>query len=266
MMYRVISSCVLVALLQGVAQADLVDDVKSRGQLVVGTNADAPPFGFQNKDKTISGYDVDMAALVAKKLGVKFVVQNLDPADRINLLRTKKVDMIASTFTKTVERERQVDFSVGYFVSGQKVLARKGRFTDLGSLGSGTIGVARGTTSESQFKHLFPKAMLVSMDDTHTALTFLQNGKVDGVTADEPALAGLQAKMPNRDQYEISVFSLSTEAFGMAVRKGETRFLKLINEALVESEQNGEAARIFNRWFGPETQTPLIRIFRITGS
>ncbi len=265
MMYRIISSCVLFVFLQGVALADLLDEVKARGQLVVGTNSDAPPFGFQNKDKTISGYDVDMAALVAKKLGVKFVVQNLDPAERVNLLRSKKVDIIVSTMTKTVERERQVDFSYGYFVTGQKVLARKGRFTDLNSLAGGSIGVARGTTSEAQFKQLFPKAMLISMDDTNAAVAFLQNGKIDGVTADEPALAGLQVKLPNRDQYEISVFALSTEAFGMAVRKGETRFVKLVNEALVEAEQNGEAVRIFNRWFGPESATPLIRIFKISG-
>lgn len=265
MMKRLTAVFALFGLLCGAAQADLVDEIKARGQLVVGCNADAPPFGFHNRDKTISGYDVDMAALVAKKLGVKFVVQNLDPAERVNLLRSKKVDLVVATMTKTSERERQVDFSYGYFVTGQKVLARKGRFADLNALQSGSVGVARGTTSESQFKQLFPKATLISMDDTQAAVTFLQNGKIDGVTADEPALAGLQAKLPNRNQYEISVFSLSTEVYGMAMRKGEARFLKLVNEALIEAERSGEAARIFQRWFGPETSTPLVRFFTIGG-
>lgn len=253
------------ALLQAPVRADLVDDIKARGQLRVGANADAPPFGFVNRDKTISGYDIDMAALVAKKLGVQIVVQNLDPADRINLLKSGKVDLIAATMTKTAERERQVDFSYGYFVTGQKVLAKKGRFADPNALNGGTIGVARGTTSEAQFKQLFPKAMLVSMDDTQRAVDFLSSGKVDGVTADEPALAGLLARLPNRAQYELSVFSLSTEAYGMAVKKGEARMLKLVNEALVEAERSGDAARIFNRWFGPESSSPLVRIFKIGG-
>ncbi|MEH6460585.1 transporter substrate-binding domain-containing protein [Chitinimonas sp. JJ19] len=266
MMTRSLISYLVIATLSLTAQADLVDDIRARGQLVVGTNADAPPFGFQNRDKTISGYDVDMAALVAKKLGVKFVVQNLDPAQRIELLRGKKVDLIAAMLTKTVERERQVDFSYGYFVTGQKVLARKGRFADLKALETGSIGVARGTTSEAQFKQLFPKATLVSMDDTNAAVGFLQGGKIDGVTADEPALGGLLAKLPNRQQYEISVFSLSTEAYGMAVRKGEPRMIKLVNEALIEAEQSGEAARIFQRWFGPETSVPLARFFKIGGA
>ncbi|HEY9101867.1 transporter substrate-binding domain-containing protein [Chitinimonas sp.] len=262
---RLLLSFALLSLFPLAAHADLLDDVKARGQLVVGTNADAPPFGFINPDKTISGYDVDMATLVAKKLGVKLVVQNVDPAERINFLRAKKVDMVAAMLTKTAERERLVDFSYGYFVTGQRVLARKGRYPDLKSLESSTIGVARGTTSEAQFKQLFPKATLVSMDDTQAAANFMAAGKVDGITADEPALAGLQAKMANRQQYEISVFSLSTEAYGMAVRKGEPRMLKLINEALQESEQNGEAVRIFQRWFGPNTNVPLVRFFKIGG-
>ncbi|GAB3247250.1 type 2 periplasmic-binding domain-containing protein [Chitinimonas naiadis] len=262
---RLLISFVLLALAPLVAQADLVDDIRARGQLVVGTNADAPPFGFQNKDKTISGYDVDMAALVAKKLGVKFVVQNVDPAERINFLRAKKIDLVAAMLTKTSERERLVDFSYGYFVTGQRVLSRKGRFPDLKSLETGNIGVARGTTSETQFKQLFPKAVLVSMDDTQAAANFLQAGKLDGITADEPALAGLQAKMQNKQQYEISSYSLSTEAYGLAVRKGEARMLKLVNETLIEAEQNGEAAKIFQRWFGPDTTAPLVRFFKIGG-
>ncbi|MFC4161514.1 transporter substrate-binding domain-containing protein [Chitinimonas lacunae] len=251
------------SLTQVTVQADQLDDIKARDVLVVGTNADAPPFGFQNPDKTISGYDVDFAALVAKKIGVKLTVQNLDPADRIGMLKSGKVDLIVATMTKTAERERQVDFSLGYFVTGQKVLAKKGRFPDVNALQGATIGVARGTTSETQFRQLFPKTVLISMNDTHQAVQFMQEGKIEGVTGDEPALAGLLNKLPNRGQYEFSTFSLSTEAYGIAVKKGEKRMLKIVNDALTEAEANGEATRIFNRWFGPNSTTPLVRIFKI---
>lgn len=253
-------------LLSQAAYADLLDTIKARGRLVVGSNAEAPPFGFVNPDKTISGYDIDMATLVAKKLGVQVVVQNVSPSERIDFLRSGKIDLIVATMTKTAERERQVDFSYGYFVTGQKVLSKKGRFPDPSTLTGASIGVARGSTSETQFKQLFPKTMLISMDTTTQAVDFFKAGKIDGVTGDEPALAGLLTKLPNAAQYEVSGFSLSTEAYGMAVKKGESRLLKQVNDALVESEKSGEAAKVFNRWFGPNTTNPMVRFFKIGGA
>lgn len=255
----------LLAVLALSATADQLDDIQRKGSLIVGVVADAPPFGMFNPDKTVSGYDVDFGAAIAKKLGAKLSVRDLQPSERIPMLKNAQVDILIAVLTKTHEREREIDFSYGYFVTGQKVLSKKNRFADINALRGATLGVARGTTSEAQLRREFPSASVVSFDDNPQALKFLDEGKLDGISTDEPILAGLLAKLPNRNAYELSSFSVSTEAYGIAVRKGEKRLLKAVNDTLLEMESSGEADRIFTRWFGPQSAVPLVRTFKIRG-
>ncbi|MFC4161515.1 transporter substrate-binding domain-containing protein [Chitinimonas lacunae] len=245
------------------AQADQLDDIKARGQLVAAVIADAPPFGSFNADKTVSGYDIDFASAIAKKIGVKLVVRDVQPSQRIPYVKQGQADIAVATLTKTSERAKEIDFSLGYFVTGQKFLVRRGKYNSIESLTRARIGVAQSTTSEAQLRKELPNSTVVLFPDNPEAIKALVDGQIDAVTTDEPVLAGLLAKLPNRGQFEIPEISISTEAYGIGIRKGEKRLQKLIDETLLEMEQSGEAERIFNRWFGPNSSTPLTRIFRI---
>ena len=86
-----------------------------------------PPFGYIDpQSKKLVGYDVDVADAIGKALGVKVELRATNPANRIPLLVSKKVDLIAANFTITDERAKEVNFSVPYFATGQKFIARKG--------------------------------------------------------------------------------------------------------------------------------------------
>ena len=76
-------------------------------------------------------------------------------------------------------------------------------------------------------------------------------------------LVGLLAKVPDRQNYEIPPFSISNDYIGVGIPKGETRLRDLVNETLRELETSGKAAAIYDRWFGPTTEQPLPRLFRI---
>lgn len=247
------------------AHADMVDVIKARGSLVAGVRADIPPFGQRNKNQTVSGYDIDFAGAIAKKLGVKLVVQDLDPIERISAVKSGKVDVLVATFTKTAEREREVSFSIGYFVASQKVLSKKGKFPTPESLAKATIGVARGTTGSDLVRKQYPKATVIAFDDIPQAVNFLNEGKIDAVVDDEPSLARSLSKMPAKAQFELSAYANATEIYAIATKLGEKRLMNLINETLNEMENSGEAELIFNRWFGPQTNTPFPRTFRIQG-
>ncbi|HEV7822684.1 MAG TPA: transporter substrate-binding domain-containing protein, partial [Burkholderiales bacterium] len=96
------------------------------------------------------------------------------------------------------------------------------------------------------------------------AFRSLELGSVAAVSTDAILLAGLLAASPRRATYEILDESISQEPYGLGVRKGEQRLLESVNRALLELERSGEAARIYDRWFGPKTRTPLKRTFQIT--
>ncbi|MBV8656919.1 MAG: transporter substrate-binding domain-containing protein [Burkholderiales bacterium] len=246
------------------ALADDLDAIKKKGLLVVGVKDSTPPFGVRDvKTNTISGYDVDFALAIAKHMGVKVVVKAVESAERIPALQRHDVDMVIATMTKNAEREKQVDFSEGYFVTGQKFVVRKGKVNNVEDLTKATIGTATGSTSEKQLRRELPNANVVLFEDYAPAMAALSKGELDAVSTDEPILAGLLNKMPNKQNFEIPDVSISIEIYGVAVRKGETRLVKEVNDTLIGMEQSGEAAKIFNRWFGENTATPLLRTFKI---
>lgn len=244
--------------------ADTLAEIKKKGILVAGVKDSAPPFGFiDEKTRAIIGYDVDFSGAIAKRLGVKLEIKAVTSATRMPQLIAGNVDLVAATMTITPERAKQIDFSHVYFLTGQKFLTKKGTVKKLADLEGKKIGTAKGTTSEQNVKKAIPSATVLSFDDYPSAFLALQQGKTVAVTTDEAMLAGLLGKAPNREAYEIPDIRISDEPLGLGVRKGDKTLLDFVNATLLEMEKSGEAAKIFTKWFGPKTDTPLQRTFKI---
>ena len=248
----------------GTAQADRLDDIKKAGVLRVAAFDSNPPFGFVDAGtKQIVGLDVDYAKALADKLGVKLDLRPTNPANRIPLLSSNKVDLVLANFTITEERAKQVDFSIPYFSSGQQFLAKKGTLSSPDQLNGLRIGADKGTTNEIVLRRDFPKAVIVAFDDTPFAFTALRNGNVQAITQDGPKLVGLLANVPDKENYEIPPFTISNDYMGVGIPKGEKSLVEFVNATLLELEANGKAAAIYDAWFGPHTKQPLPRLFKI---
>lgn len=259
-----LATLLALSLLSGLAQADRLDDIKKNGVLRVAAFDSNPPFGFIDpQTRQIAGLDVDYAKELADRLGVKLELVPTNPANRIPLLTANKVDVVLANFTITEERAKQVNFSIPYFASGQQFIARKGTLSTPEQLGSLRIGVDKGTTNEIVLREKYPSAKLVAYDDTPFAFTALRNGNVQAITQDGPKLVGLLANVPDRDKYEIPPFSISDDLIGAGLPKGEDRLTEFVNDSLRELEASGRAQAIYDTWFGPDSRTPLTRIFRI---
>ena len=263
-MRRLLTLALATLLSVAAAKADRLDDIKSAGVLRVAAFDSNPPFGFVDPDTgRLAGLDVDYARAIADRIGVKLDLRPTNPANRIPLLASGKVDLVLANFTITEERAKQLDFSIPYFASGQQFLARKGTLTSAEQLNGLRIGADKGTTNEIVLRRDFPKATVVAFDDTPFAFTALRNGNVQAITQDGPKLVGLLARVPDKESYEVSAFSISDDYIGMGIPKGEIRLRDVVNQTLRELEARGEAATIYDRWFGPATSQPLPRRFRI---
>jgi polar amino acid transport system substrate-binding protein len=246
--------------------ADTLEVVKKKGVLVAGVKDSTPGFGFvDEKTREIVGYDVDFVRAIAKKLGVKLELKAVTSASRMPQLTEGNIDIIAATMTATPERAKQIDFSLTYFFTGQKFITKKGTVKGLADLEGKRIGTAKGSTSEQNAAKALPKATVLSFDDYPQAFLALQQGKVFAVTTDESILANLLGRAPNKEQYEIPEIQISDEPYGLGMRKGDKNFADFVNKTLLEMERSGEAQRIFDRWFGPNSAGPLQRgKFKIT--
>ncbi|MDK2125186.1 transporter substrate-binding domain-containing protein [Parachitinimonas caeni] len=263
-MNRKIMAALLAALVAMPAMADDFDKLKAKGELVIGVRDSSPPFGFFDKAKgTVSGYDIDFALWIANKLALKPVFKTVDPADRIKVLKEGKVDIVVASLAKTAEREKEVDFSFGYYVSTQKLVAKKGKFTDLLQLDKMSVCAPSGTTNAKYLQDISQSVKIVAPPDYAEAFSALVAGKCDAVSGPEATLLGNLAKLPNRNEYEVPDVPIASEAIGVGVRKGEKRLLKAVNDALSEAETSGEATKIFNRWFGESAAVKLQRTFKI---
>jgi polar amino acid transport system substrate-binding protein len=247
------------------AHADVLENIKKKGVLTAGVKDSLPPFGYIDEaSREIVGYDIDFVKAVAKKIGVKVELKPVTSANRIPMLTEGNVDMLVATMTKNPERAKQVDFSYAYFMTGQKFITAKGKVKSLKDLETAKIGTAKGSTSETNAKTALPKSNVLSFDDYPQAVLALTQGKVQAVTTDEAILAGLLVKMPNHDKFEIPDIKISDEPYGIAIKKDEKSLVELVDKTLLEMEKNGEAGKIFEKWFGPKSQAPLKRNFKIS--
>lgn len=263
-MKRTIIAALALSLLSGLAFADRLDDIKRNGVLRAAVFDSNPPFGFLDaKTKKVAGLDVEYAEAIAKKIGVKLELVPTNPANRIPLLISGKADIVAANFTITEERGKQIDFSQPYFATGARFIAAKGKLKSAENLDGLRVGVDKGTTQEALLRDKYPKTTVVAYDDTPLAFAALRNGNVQAISQDDAKLIALLAQAPDKSKYEVSPFALSREYEGVGIPKGEARLVTLVNETLVQLEKNGEAGKIYDRWFGPKTKAPLARDFRI---
>jgi len=263
----VIGAALAVAVLHAPqAHADKLDDIKKAGVLRVGVFDANPPFGYADaKTGQPVGLDVDYAQEIANKLGVKLELRATNPANRVPLLTSGKVDIVAANFTITDERKKQIEFSTPYFASGLQFIARKGVLKQPDDLKRDGIrlGVDKGTTQETTLRDGYPNARVIAYDDSPLALTALRTGAIQAFAQDGAKLGALLATLPNRSELEISPFVLTREYMGIGVPKGETKLTASIDQILLGLEKDGSAGRIYDRWFGPKSAAPLPRDFII---
>ena len=249
------------------AFADRLDDIEKRDKIKIAVFDSNPPFGFIDETTNkIVGLDIDYANAIAKELNVKVELVPTNPANRIPLLTSKKADLIVANFTVTDERAKTVDFSLPYFATGQKFIAKKGVLKTADDLKNLRIGADKGTVMEITLREKYPTAKVISYDDTPFAFAALRNGVVQAITQDDAKLIGLLANIPEeqRENFEISPFSITQEYQAIGIPKGETRLIDKVNQILLKLETNGEALTIYNRWFGPNTKSAMPRgVFKI---
>jgi polar amino acid transport system substrate-binding protein len=261
----------MVGALCGAALAgDTLADAKKKGVMVAGVKDSLPPFGSVDpQTKEFVGYDIDFVKYIARKLGVKVEFKPVTSANRMPQLQEGHIDLIAATMTKNPERAKQIDFSYTYFLTGQKFLTKKGTVKGLKDLEGKKIGTAKGSTSEQNVKKAVPSATVLSFDDYPQGVLALQQGKVIAVTTDESILAGQLGKLEKnpatKGKFEIPDIAISEEPYGIGMRKGDMNFVKFVNDTILAMEKSGEAKKIFEMWFGPNSDSPINRgTFKIT--
>ena len=118
-------------------------------KLIVGTNAEFPPFEYMNDKKQPEGFDIAMIKEIGKRMGKKVEIKNMEFKSLIGAMESDSINAIIAGMTKTEKREKAVDFSDSYYTTNQAIILKKdSKITKLAQLDGKKIGVQQGTTGD----------------------------------------------------------------------------------------------------------------------
>ena len=211
--------------------ARTLDEIKKSGELKVAVFSDKAPFGYIDKSGKNAGYDIVFAERLAKDLGVKVKYTSVDPAARVDVLTSNKVDITLANFTVTDERKEKVDFAKPYMkVSLGVVSPENAEITDVSQLKGKTLIIAKGTTAESYFEKNYPEVKLQKYDQYADAYNALLDGRGDAFSTDNTEVL---AWAKSNKGFKVGITKLGDEdTIAPAVQKGNKELLDWINDEI----------------------------------
>ncbi len=264
---------VLLAGLPSVVLAETVwDKVARTGVLIAGTSATANPFAYRTGKGELAGYSVEMLRLIEAQLeqdlgrDIELKLRTLPSDGRIPAIESGRVDLVCDASSFTWERERRVDFSVSYGLTGTRLLVRRDRpLKDPENLTGVRVAALPQTTNEKAMRQR--NADVVLFQDRRDAYVALAQGEVDALGADGILLEAWLSNNPLADNYELVSTPYSQEGIACMVPENNSDLLDTVNYTLTRYmqdflDEDPAAVAIFDRWFGPESDVPLTRDLR----
>lgn len=239
----------LAVLTCGGAQAQNVLDGIVKAKIVkIGVPTDYPPYGFVGPDLKPIGLDIDVANLIATKLGVTADLVPVVSGNRIPYLQTGKVDLIVSTLGRNEERMKVIDFSVAYAPFYQGVFARKGvSVTNFEDLAGRTVAVTRGAMEDEMLGKMAPSTTVVKRfeDQATTAAAFVA-GQTEAIATSVSTVGVIAQKNPSLG-VEYKLLLRDSPCF-VGIGKGEEALRAKVNDILLAARADGTLEKLSQKW------------------
>jgi polar amino acid transport system substrate-binding protein len=234
------------------ARADALADIMKAKLIKIAVPQDFAPFGSAGPDLKPQGYDVDMANLIARELGVKVEIIPVTSANRIPYLQTKKADLVISSLGKNPEREKVIDFSIAYApffsgVYGTKAVA-VGKYEDLAGK---TVGATRGAIEEQELSKAAPASATVKRyEDNNATIAAFVSGQVDLIATGNTVAAAIAEKSTARPP--VLKFMIKDSPCYVGLNKNEPALLAKVNEIIGKAKASGELNKLSQKWLKAE--------------
>jgi polar amino acid transport system substrate-binding protein len=246
-----VESCDATASLRpSVPGGPVVEEIRRRGRLIVGTDQNTNLFSFRDPvSGELQGFDVDVAHEIARDLlgdTGKVDFRLLRPEERIPALQDETVDLVVEAMTISCPRAEQIAFSAVYFEASQRLLVpRDSPIRGQSDLAGKRVCSVIGTTSLATVARVAPTATLVAVPNWDDCLVVLQQRQADAVSTDDSILAGMAVQDPN---VTIVGPSLEAEPYGIGVNKSRDDLVRAVNASLERIRRDGTWMSLYRKW------------------
>jgi ABC-type amino acid transport substrate-binding protein len=262
-----------------IADSGALDRIKASKTITVAYAPNAYPISFKDADGTPRGYSVDLCRRIVATVQRDLELDALEVAwiegntpRRVAAVANGEADIECGTTTMTLARQREVDFSNVVFVESGGILVKSDAgIRALADLGGKKVGVVAETTTERRLRPVLEErlinAQVVPIRDVRDGREQLQSGALDAVASDRLLLIGQVAEVGNAEDFAILDADFSVEPYAFAVPRNDADFRLVVNHGLAQVYRTGEVDRIFERWFGEDSEpTALLEtVFFIYG-
>ena len=254
---KLVAALLFVGVAGGALAADLLDTVKSRGTLKIAVEGTYPPFNFKDqKSGELTGFDVDVAKLLAAKMGVKPEFITTEWSGILAGLSAGKYDVIVNQVGVTAKRQESFDFSDPYTISSAQLIVRKDDkrvFASLDDLKGKKLGVGQGSNFEQKAKAV-AGVDVKSYPGAPEYLQDLATGRVDAALNDSLMVSYLlkASTLPIKAGAPIG----EIEKMAIPFQKGNPKFKAALNQALADVIKDGSFNKVSVKWFGIDVSKP----------
>jgi len=243
----------------GLAQAQSALDHVMKAKLIkIAVPTDYPPYGSVDKTMTPQGLDVEMAQLIAGKLGVKVELVPVTSANRIPYLQTRKADLVISTLGKNAEREKVIDFSAAYAPFFQAVYAGKNLgIKSFADMGGKTVAVTRGAMEDQELAKVAPASLEYKrFEDNNATIAAFVAGQTQTIATSAAVAGDMMQKNPQLGA-EYKLLLKDSPCF-IGIAKGEEALKAKVNEIIANAKKDGTLDAMAKKWLGrPAGEMPV---------
>ena len=235
---------------------DVIDAIAARGVIRIGVSGDLPPFGTPGADGKLEGYDIDVANLLAKELGVRAELRPLRSGNRVASLLAHEVDLVVANLGVNPERARSITFSTPYapFFSG--VFGAPGiAVSTPAELQGKRVAVTRNSLEDKDLSAMGAQGMeILRFDDNKATIDAYLAGEADLVATGNIVVADLVKRQPDKPIERKFVIHESPASIG--VPRDQPHLLNWVNVFIFHTKLTGELDALARKWFG-EPLPPL---------
>lgn len=229
----------------------------AEGTFTVGFDQDFPPMGFMGDDGQYTGFDLELAQEVAKRLNLEYVPQPIAWDAKDMELESGNIDCIWNGFTIT-GREDDYTWTEPYMANSQVfVVAKDSGIAGKADLAGKVVECQVDSSAEAALKEnpdlTATFGQLLTTADYNTAFMDLEQGAVDAIAMDV-IVAGYQIQQRNAD-FVILDDTLSAEEYGVGFKKGNTELRDKVQSTLEDMAADGTLKTISEKWFGEDVTT-----------
>ena len=258
---RFMAVAVTSALLAAPVMADTLQKIKETGTINVGHRESSIPFSYLDGNQKPVGYSMDLCnkvvEAVKKELKMPALVTKLTPVTsqtRIPLMTNGTIDLECGSTTNSLERQKQVAFGVTTFVSPVRMVVKADSgIKSLSDLNGKAVATTTGTTSDRYIKQN-EKGQSIDVKNVYgkdhaESFLMVETGRAAAFVMDEVLLAGFIASAKNPKDFALAGPALSTEPYGIMLRKDDPQFKALVDKTLTDLMKSGEINKIYAKWF-----------------